>query len=199
MNMKFKASSVAGCLITHEHSDHIRSAEALCKMGVECFMSEGTYLKSVKHYRMSIIKKKFKAGTFNITTFDLEHDSAQPIGYLIRSSLTGESLLYATDTASIPTTWDNLNYILVEANWSQSLLDTNITNGLMTSEMKERLIRTHFSLAKVVDFLWATDMSKVKQIHLIHLSHKNANKELFVNTVQEIFGKETYAWGTTVG
>jgi phosphoribosyl 1,2-cyclic phosphodiesterase len=61
--------------------------------------------------------------------------------------------------------------------------------------MRRRLLRSHFSLENVLDFLKANDMSKVQEIHLLHLSDNNSDEVLFRRRVQEATGKPVYIAG----
>jgi|AntDeeMinimDraft_5_1070356.scaffolds.fasta_scaffold16527_4 phosphoribosyl 1,2-cyclic phosphodiesterase len=45
------------------------------------------------------------------------------------------------------------------------------------------------------DFLRANDLSRVKEIHLLHLSDRNSNAERFKREIQEISGKPVYVAG----
>ena len=82
----FSLSEVKGCLITHEHGDHIKSAKDIMKAGVDCFMSKGT-AKAARHsgHRLKIVKamKQFVLGSWVCLPFDTIHDAAEPLGFLL--------------------------------------------------------------------------------------------------------------------
>ena len=44
-------------------------------------------------------------------------------------------------------------------------------------------------------YLERVDKSKLEEIHLIHLSEANANKEMMIEEVQKLTGIKTYAYG----
>ena len=59
-------------------------------------------------------------------------------------------------------------------------------------KMKKKLIDDDLSYQ---DFLRANDLSRVKEIHLLHLSDENSNAERFKREIQEISGKPVYVAG----
>jgi DNA-binding transcriptional MerR regulator len=58
--------------------------------------------------------------------------------------------------------------------------------------MKKRLLRLHFSLENVKEFLRANDLSKVQEIWLLHLSDNNSDEERFKREIMELTGKVVY-------
>jgi phosphoribosyl 1,2-cyclic phosphodiesterase len=195
--INFKIAEIAGCLITHEHKDHCKSIKEIMKAGIDCYLSQGTAtaLGAIGH-RLKIVKSKqqFNIGTWTVLPFDIQHDCAEPLGFLLADS-TGEKLLYATDTYYIKYKFNGLTHILIECNHSYKIINENVEAGFLSWSMKQRLIQSHFSLENVKKFLLANDLSKVQGIWLIHLSRANSNAELFKREVQEITGKPVYIAG----
>ena len=97
----YKVSQLSGCLVTHGHGDHVKAAKALARMGVNIYTSQGTAdMASLTGHRICTVRalESFRAGTFEVLPFDVEHDVPEPLGFLIRSTVTGEKVLYFTDT-----------------------------------------------------------------------------------------------------
>lgn len=190
----FKTSSLAGCLITHEHKDHCASIKDVLRAGIDCYMSPGT-AESIgfEHHRVKTVqsKKPFKLGTWTILPFDVQHDVSEPYGYLLANK-NGDKLLFATDTYYIKYKFKGLTHIMVECNYSLEILNENIESGRVPKIMKRRLLRSHFSLENVKDFLKANDLSNVKEIYLLHLSDNNSDEKLFKEEIQAITGKPVY-------
>jgi phosphoribosyl 1,2-cyclic phosphodiesterase len=61
--------------------------------------------------------------------------------------------------------------------------------------LKTRILKSHFSLKNVKKFLLANDLSRVKEIWLIHLSDGNSDAELFKREIQELTGKMVFVAG----
>ncbi len=196
-NLKFGVSSLAGCLLSHGHSDHSRAVKDLMKFGVDIYLSQGTAdeisgLGPWRH-RINIIKarQQFRIGTWTILPFETQHDAAEPLGFLLANQA-GEKLLYATDTYFIRYRFNGLNVIAVECNYSLDILRANVEAGLVEPALKTRILKSHFSLENVKKFLLANDLSKVEAIFLLHLSDGNSDAERFKREVMELTGKPTY-------
>ncbi|WAA10819.1 MBL fold metallo-hydrolase [Fervidibacillus albus] len=192
--LEFKTTGLAGCLVTHEHKDHCAGIQDVLKAGINCYMSSGT-AEAIqgKHHRIKLVeaKKQFTIGTWTVLPFDVQHDVSEPLGFLLMNK-EGEKLLFATDTYYIKYRFPGLTHIMVECNYSIKILNENIANGRVPKVMKQRLLRSHFSLENVKEFFRANDLSKVKEIWLLHLSDNNSDEEFFKREIQELTGKMVY-------
>jgi len=192
--LDFRVSRLAGVLISHEHLDHSRAAADLTKAGVDIYASAGTIAaRGLSGHRVKPIepKKQFTVGTWTIMPFDVEHDAEQPLGFLL-ANREGEKLIFITDSYYCRYMFSGLTHIAVECNYSLRILDENIAAGRVHPAMRPRLLRSHFSLENVLDFLRANDMSKVEEIWLLHLSQSNSSEELFKKEVQAATGKPVF-------
>lgn len=192
--LDFKTSNIAGCLVSHEHKDHSKGIKDVLQAGIDVYASQGTIeQEGIKHHRLKPIqtKKQFKIGTWMVLPFDVQHDAAEPFGFLLQSQ-NGGKLLFATDTYYIKYRFKGLTHIMVECNYSKKILEENIMNGLVHPIMKRRLMKSHFSLENVKEFLKANDLSKLQEIHLIHLSDNNSDENMFKNEIQMLTGKPVY-------
>lgn len=140
-------------------------------------------------HRVNVIesKKEFKLGSWVVLPFDLVHD-VENLGFLLQNQ-SGEKLVYITDTAYCKYTFTGLNYIMVEANHSRDILNANVKAGTVPEAMKRRIIKTHFGLEQVKEFLRNNDLSAVNEIHLIHLSDGNSDEARFKKEIQSLTGK----------
>jgi phosphoribosyl 1,2-cyclic phosphodiesterase len=100
--------------------------------------------------------------------------------------------VFATDTAHIKPTFKGINYVMVECNYSLDILKKNVEEGTLSGSQKNRILKSHFGLDNVVDFLKANDLSSVREIHLLHLSSGNSNAEYFKRTIEGLTGKPVY-------
>lgn len=109
---------VMGVLLTHEHQDHSRGVRDLMLSGVDVYTSSGTARASgidegYQKNRLQLVRSKstYQIGRFIIVPFDTEHDAEQPLGFLIRHSFTGETLLFATDTYYLRNTFPGVHSV----------------------------------------------------------------------------------------
>ena len=193
-------SDVAGALISHEHGDHASHAQDLTKYGIDVYASSGTIEATQKtKYPLSgplvhPIKamQEIRIRTFEVLPFDVQHDAAEPLGFLIRSTKSGEKLLFFTDTYYIRYRFEGLNIIMAECNYSMDQLQETVEDGITPAFRIRRLAKSHMSLEALEDMLQANDLSKLRQIYLLHLSADNSNEEQMKQEIQELTGVEVY-------
>ena len=196
----FGISKLGGVLVTHEHKDHSKALVEMLRNGANVYCSAGTKqaLKIPNHYRLHTVKplEKFTIGTWQILPFDVQHDAAEPLGYLLISWVTGERLLFATDTYYIKYRFQGaLDYVMVECNYAMDILNHNIATGKINPLQKPRLLKSHFEIGNVKAFLRAQNLTQVKEIWLLHLSDGNSNEERFKREIMEITGCPVYIAG----
>lgn len=186
VNINF--SDLSGCLISHEHQDHSKFAKDLIKY-CDIYASSGTLeamnIDVFKHRQHILVHgQAVKIGSFNVLPFNLQHDAAEPLGFLIQSAITKEKLLFATDTYYIKPRFRGLNYIMIECNYALDIVENNSLEPIV----KKRLRKSHFELENVKKFLLANDLSKVKKIYLLHLSDGNSDAARFKKEIMQLTG-----------
>ncbi len=187
---------IQGCLVTHEHKDHSKAVNEVAKAGIDVYMTEGTVKATgASGHRIRQIKagNQFAIGTWAVLPFKTEHDCAEPVGYLLGNGK--DKLLFATDTFYLRYCFNGLNYILIECNYSEDILKANVEAGIVPVDLKNRIIKSHFGLANVKEFLKANDLSRVQEIYLIHLSDGNSDADRFKREIQGLTGKPVYVAG----
>lgn len=169
---------VDAVLITHDHSDHIRSLNMCKALPIYgCTPIEG--VKPLKFLQ----KKRFK--DLVITPLPLSHDSPNTAGYLIEAE--HEKLVYMTDTGYVPKRLldyiDNAEYYFIESNHD--------TEMLMMSQRPQYVKARIFSdtghmcneyCAQLLDQIIGPS---TKEITLAHLSEEANHPELALRIVQE--------------
>lgn len=196
----FKLTAVAGALITHRHGDHAKAVKDLTHAGTNVYASEDVFESAgASGHRCKVIKdgiigdkrETFTVGSFRVLPFSVHHDVPN-LGFYIHSTVTGENLLYFTDTYYISHVFSNLNYIMAECNFDPAAIDASVKAGLIPIELKKRLMKSHMSIDTFIKMLRKNDLSGVKQIYLLHLSDNNSRAEDFKRRVQAVSGCEVY-------
>lgn len=192
----FVLSTVGGCLVTHDHSDHSKSGADLMKKSVDVYASAGTAeAMGWNSHRLHIVKsmESFTVGTFDITAFDVKHDCPEPLGFVMCSRETKEKLLYFTDTSYLKYKFNGLTHILGECNYDKRILMNNIKIGEIEEFVAQRIINSHMGIDTLIGILESNDLSRLQQIYLLHLSERNGNAEGFKERIQKLTGAEVYA------
>lgn len=194
--LSFKLSNVAGCLVTHEHGDHSKAVFDLMNIGVKVYTSRGTAraLKmQIDHHRLQIIQagEIFEVGSFKVLPFKIEHDVAEPLGFIINHPESG-SILFITDSYFVRDTFKNISHVLIEANFSQEIIDQRVRDGASPEFLRNRVFKSHMSIETCLKTLKANDLSKVRNIVLIHLSDGNSDAKDFEKRVADQTGKPVF-------
>lgn len=193
--LNFKLSSVVGCIVTHEHKDHCKGVKGVLDAAIEVWASAGTHqaMGTANHHRAKITRNgdMFSIGNFKVKPFDIKHDCAEPLGYLIYHPECG-STLFLTDSYYCEYKFSGLNNIIIEANYCQKILDQRMQNGENPKSLRDRVITSHMSLDTCKQTLKSYDLSQVNNIVLIHLSDKNSNAAQFQVEVQQATGKTVH-------
>ncbi|APM41369.1 MBL fold metallo-hydrolase (plasmid) [Clostridium kluyveri] len=192
--LDFNLMNVVGCLVTHEHKDHSKAIKEFISNGIDVYSSSGT-LKAVDagDYRAQVIESENQVsiGDFTVLPFETEHDAIEPLGFLIQHSDMGK-LLFITDSYYCQYNFTGLNHIMIECNYSMDIVNENFERGLIHPVLRNRLLKSHFSMENVKEFLKVTDLSQVRDIVLLHLSDSNSDEEGFKTEIERLTGKPTY-------
>lgn len=189
-SINFDIGSICGVLQTHSHGDHSKFTNDFLNAGINVYMSSENQKEiAIESNRIKIIesKKHFQLGDFKVMPFDLKHDVAC-FGYIIEHSESGKFCMI-TDTYYCAYTFKGLNNIIIEANYSKEIIDRKFGADSGKEFLKNRILKSHFSLANCKDMLSANDLSKVNNIVLIHLSDSNSDEIQFKKEVAELTGK----------
>jgi phosphoribosyl 1,2-cyclic phosphodiesterase len=191
----YNLTKVSGAIITHEHQDHCKSVDLLLYSGITVWASLGTHIAmgTEKHHRSKVATAgtMFRCGGFLLKPFEIKHDAAEPFGYLINHTETG-NVLFLTDSYYSEYTFKGLHNIIVEANYCQSIIDERLMAGTNPKYLRDRVLESHMSLGTCKELLQANDLSQVNNIVLIHLSDSNSDAAKFKREVEEVTGKTVW-------
>lgn len=194
----FSLSDVSAILITHDHTDHIKSLNHIGSgdVFIPVYSTVDVHKGIERNYCMQnklsdpmvkIVAKStsFAVGTMNVTPFEVPHDSSDNVGYRIDFS-NGETFVLATDighlTSKIEEQISVANYLVIEANYDESMLSM----GKYPQHLKDRIKspQGHLSNRETADALCRLCHPGLKNIWLCHLSEENNHPELCRKTIE---------------
>lgn len=204
-------TSFDACLLTHEHKDHSKGVADVLKNGIETYMTAGTFAEMVQVGQLDKLKGYSAVkvlpvedltvtdyreqriggliggliGGFLIKPFGVQHDAAEPVGYLIRHYPSKDQLVFLTDSFYSRPRFPGTTHWVIECNYSADLVSPDCP-------YRDRLYSSHMSLQQCIETLKANDLSRTREIHLIHLSEDNSDAERFKREVQEATGVPVY-------
>lgn len=182
----FKTNEVVACFVSHEHSDHSRAAKDLLKSAIDVYALPETLsaLNVSEHHRTHPVEplKPIAINTFEIMAITMHHD-CPCVGYMVYSKSTGERLFFATDTYKITVNPQSVDYLILEINYQKEIVNNLVNDGVMDSNIRARLLFSHFELSKALNWLKKIDKSRLKRIYIAHLSNGHSNAETIKKAV----------------
>lgn len=186
--LDFDITNVLCCCVTHEHMDHAKYVKEYIENGVpKVLMTDGT-----KEALGLINRNVISSGTIkssvciSVRIFSTQHDAVEPCGFYIEDVMKDEKLVFATDTYYVKYHFSYVNYILVECNYAEDILQDNIEKGYVSESRVKRLRESHFELSNVKEFVKANDNANLSNIVLLHLSKQNSDPMRFKDEIGRI-------------
>jgi phosphoribosyl 1,2-cyclic phosphodiesterase len=173
----FKAESLDGILVTHEHSDHFSGVARLARRhGIPVWLTHGTArggdLEGVD-VRWVNAHEPFTVGGLSISPMPVPHDAREPCQYVFSDGQRRAGVL--TDaghaTPHIIQSLGGVDVLLLECNHDLEML----VNGPYPHRLKRRVKGAlgHLSNCQAAGLLEALDQSRLRQIFALHLSDTN--------------------------
>lgn len=177
--------------ITHEHLDHINGLKVITKKySIPIIASYGTMVNTYPDYPQHIVVKDKSILEFpelKVYTRLINHDATEPLCYAFQNS-SGEKLLYLTDCGMAKYfKYRDYDVYIIEANYSKQILQDNFEYGRIHEFRYNRAYNGmgHLEINDTIEFLSNNIGTNTKQIILYHLSHDNADPELFKQMVSD--------------
>lgn len=187
--------TIMAVLITHDHADHIKSVGKLgAKMNIPIYATEAVhyginrnhYISEEIHSSKRIIEKEtpFKIKDFEITAFDVPHDSIENVGYQIK--IGDKTIVLITDagklTDKVTTFAKSANVLILESNYDEEML----RHGSYPYHLKQRITSGtgHLSNKQASKLLTEIYHEHMEEIWLCHLSQDNNHPELAYKTAE---------------
>lgn len=182
----WRPGNVVGTLLSHEHGDHAGYVRDYLRARLRVYASRGTIAavrEGLTRYEAEMLEEcrsgeevRGLEGGYRVIPFRVEHDAAEPLGYLVRHRECG-TLLFATDTYYIKSRFGALQNVMIECNYQDNILASNAERGLVPYALLKRLEESHLSEANCRLFLRGCRLEGCRNIVLIHASASNCDTE----------------------
>lgn len=201
---EYSVSQLAGVLISHEHSDHSECWDKLVDYGLKVYASDGTIRELAKqdmecaHRLIPLapepaqdVSAPVTIGSYDVMAFRTFHDAAEPVGFLIRSQVDKEKLVFATDTVNLRYHFPGVTKMMLEANYSESLVNPD---SRVPESVVKRIRNTHMELDTLCTYLQTQDLSSCREVYLMHLSDHSSSEYMFYHRVKESVPKHVQVY-----
>ncbi|GAB1477364.1 MBL fold metallo-hydrolase [Bacillota bacterium] len=205
--MEIEGDKVTAILLTHEHSDHVKSLSTLMRRlkGLTAYANVDTWAvinQEIDPLRMRNFKtgQAFQIGDIRVNSFRIYHDAADPVGYSFFKD--GKQISILTDTGCVADdTMDEIreaDLLILEANHDVDMLKI----GRYPWFLKQRILGDYGHLSnesagKILVRL-LSERKKDRRILLAHLSRENNFPEMAYQTVKNILEEYNFFIGKHV-
>lgn len=197
-SININISEINAIIISHEHSDHIKSLKILSnKFNIPVYANKETWNAMPLEYkkvdkeniRYFELDKQFNIKDLKILPFSIPHDAANPCGFNVFND--NSKISIATDignmTPQVFNSLENSSFILLESNYDPDVLKYSS----YPYKLKERISGP---IGHLPNYLAGETISKLihtglKSVMLGHLSKENNFPELAYQTVIEELSK----------
>lgn len=193
-------------LITHVHKDHTAFLTDFTNCGIDTFLGEKTRSELIRGPYIGFFitvneNTRIDKPGFVVKPIGMQHTNSngtpcECFGFFIMDKSTGEKMLWATDTQYIKNKFSPLEYYCIESNY----FEKNNYDGefdYLEKSVEQRRLLSHMSFESAIKFLKMQDLSKCKEIRLLHLSNslseedkKKMKRKLRSEIRSQILGKE---------
>ena len=163
--LNWNIKDVVGCVVSHIHKDHSKSADTLSKMGIPVW----------KPYEEENPKMQ-KYGSFTIQCFQLPHNGTTNYGFYIKAE--GQKLLYMTDMEYCPYSFRKqaVDHMLIECNY---IADMDIPNY-------EHKILGHCELETCKGIIETNKSDALQNVILCHTAKETCDKDRIIAEIKKI-------------
>lgn len=189
-------------LITHEHSDHALGVMGennyFSKLGIPIYASEPT-LKKLGEPSTGIAMHSglplFVSPNVLVMPFKVNHDAAEPLGYMILDRTADKRILFINDCSNLEFDIGKtipFDMVFIECNYYDQALHIEMNkaekegNSALIKRYK-RIHDCHLGLSGTLKILQSLDLSNCKAIFLMHLSDQNSRETKMVKAVEDAF------------
>lgn len=189
--LAFNLGKICGVVVSHRHNDHSKYVGQYISAGITVLSLPDVFeAKGIVKNPVAVEVEAFKeyaVGEFAVKSFPLTHD-VPCAGYMVRHKECGD-MIFITDTSHVPYNFPPLQNIIIEANYSDEVMDSKLASGHVNKTMRDRVLMSHLDLKGAKEFLSKQDLSTVNNIVLAHLSNTNSDAHAFRDSIIKSTGK----------
>tara|TARA_B100002049_G_scaffold42555_1_gene29041 strand:- start:25667 stop:26401 length:735 start_codon:yes stop_codon:yes gene_type:complete len=191
--LDYDLSKINGALVSHSHGDHAKAIKDAIECGINVYSGADTFKATgLTSHRFKIVepKKPYQVGSFKIMPFELRHD-VPCLGFLIKHPECGK-VVFITDTFYSPWRFAGVNNWIIEANYSQEIIDGKQTYDDVNMMLRNRVMSSHLSIENCLDLLRKNNLTQTNNIVLTHLSDRNSDEKKFKRLTENQTGKTVH-------
>ena len=190
--LDYDLSGIEGVLVDHRHLDHSKAISDVMTAGIDVYALEDAFQSQdlLGHRRAKTIEDRTVVlfDSFQVFVFSLNHD-VPIVGFVVYENATKERLLFATDTSYIEQRFDfPFDIIAIEASFDKDILSKRVADKDIHESLAKRLLTSHMEKSNTMTYIKDyCNLDKCREIHLLHCSGDNLDKQKTVTEFYEEF------------
>jgi phosphoribosyl 1,2-cyclic phosphodiesterase len=184
--------TIQAILVTHEHSDHISGLANLAyKLSIPVLANAETAkgicaaLRERPKFKIFTTGESFQFGDLHVQPFSIPHDTFDPVAFTIQTD--GIKLGICADlghvTSLIKKQMEKCDFLYLEANHEPSMVHASNRPQMLKTRILGK--QGHLSNQQCAELLISVFHSKLKHVHLAHLSGECNTKEKALEVIGE--------------
>lgn len=190
--LRWDISKIAACIVSHRHKDHAGYVREFLKCGIRVLALDDVFegIKNRVFCTTVTPKHGYVVGDWRIIALPVVHD-VPCVGYIIEHRDMGKTL-FITDTMMLEYRVGGVRHLMLECNYADDILQSNIDAGIELPSKRGRLLATHMELETTKQIIRDNDTSNLDDVILVHLSDNNSDAVRFEREVSAVAGVPTY-------
>jgi phosphoribosyl 1,2-cyclic phosphodiesterase len=186
-------ADIDAILITHEHNDHVQGLKTLAyKYGIPVLANQETakgivaIFRDCPKFKIFCTGESFEFGDFQFHPFSIQHDTIDPVAFTVH--INELKLGFCTDlgfaTSLVQAKLQDCDYLYLEANHQPSMVHASPRPMVYKQRVLGR--SGHLSNEACANLLTHVHTSRLKHVHLAHLSSECNSPETALSVIGSI-------------
>ena len=178
----YDLTSVAGCLVSHCHSDHCTYIPKALEYQIPVYGNKDV-VEKYPHVHLLTQNYRYPIGKFKVQCLKVPHN-ALCYSFIIKCP-SGEKILFATDRSKFNYKVSGCDVIMMEANYDENLIYEALARGEVVRSQSEN----HLEINDCLEAVERCVDTNTQLIILLHLSDGYSDEKRFQKMVHKETGK----------
>ena len=178
----YDLASVAGCLVSHCHSDHCAYIQKTLEYQIPVYGNKDVVDK-YPYVHLLTQNYRYSIGKFKVQCLKVPHN-ALCYSFIIKCP-SGEKILFATDLSKFNYKVSGCDVIMMEANYDEDIIYEALARGEVVRSQSEN----HLEIKDCLEAVERCVDTNTQLIILLHLSDGYSDEKRFQKMVHEATGK----------
>lgn len=190
--LSYRMEDIDAIVVTHEHSDHIRGLESLCKQYSIPILANADTARAIcdllpvqPKFKIFSTGESFQFGDLLFHPFSIQHDTLDPVAFTIHAGdiKFGVCADLGFVTSLVRAHLSECDYLYIESNHEPSMVHASSRPLVYKQRVLGR--QGHLSNESCAQLLKDVYHKKLKKVYLAHLSEECNHPEVALKAAKE--------------